>query len=297
MPDIKKILKEATKDLLSEESLEQIEQAFTASVEHHANLHVEKALLEQDEEYANRLSQLLEAIDADHTKKLNRVVEALDRDRYKKLRAVVERYEKELDGNVIQVKEAVVGNLSDYLDLYLEKTFPPSMIEEAVHNKQATRVLESLRKMLGVDKALASESVRDAIRDGKIQIVEAKKAAAAASKAVIAEKKAREIAEASLMLEQKTRHLDKIKRSHVMKVLGDKDPAFINENFEYVLEMYEKDSLKKSRRLLEEARKTTRSDKTSAPVLKESVQPARKRQEKPTRAPIQNAYMQELSRY
>lgn len=297
MPDIKQILKEATKDLLSEESLEQIEQAFTASVEHHANLHVEKALLEQDEEYAAKLTQLLEAVDADHAKKLKRVVEALDTDRAKKLKAVITKYEGELNGNVSAVKESVVGNLSDYLDLYLEKTFPQDMIQEAVHNKQATLVLGNLRKMLGVDRALATESVRTAIKDGKQQIDEAKAAAVKASEAAKAAVSARNKAEVALMLEQKTSHLDKVKRNHVLKVLEDKSPEFIKENFDYVLEMYEKDQLKKRRSLREDARKHTVSDKSApAEVIEESV-PEPAAPIAPDHSHITNAYMSELGKY
>ena len=52
MSDIKTTLKDATKDLLTEETLNDIEQAFNQAVEDRVSLHVEKALVEQDEDHA-----------------------------------------------------------------------------------------------------------------------------------------------------------------------------------------------------------------------------------------------------
>ena len=70
-------LKEATKDILSEDSLKEIETAFNEAVNDKVQLHVEKALLEQDEAHAAKLTELLEAVDSDHTKKLEKLVEAI----------------------------------------------------------------------------------------------------------------------------------------------------------------------------------------------------------------------------
>ena len=71
-------LKEATKDILSEESLEEIETAFNTAVDNAVNdklaLHVEKALLDQDDSHSKKLEALLETIDTDHTQKLNVLV-------------------------------------------------------------------------------------------------------------------------------------------------------------------------------------------------------------------------------
>jgi formate dehydrogenase maturation protein FdhE len=82
-------LKEATKDILTEDVLKEIETAFNASVDQKVKIHVEKALMEQDEDYSKKLEKLVEAIDTDHTAKLDKVVEALDADRAEKLKQVV----------------------------------------------------------------------------------------------------------------------------------------------------------------------------------------------------------------
>ena len=61
--DIKKQLKKVTKELLSEEALNEIQASFEAAVEEKAKVQVASALVKQDTDYANKLSHLLEAID------------------------------------------------------------------------------------------------------------------------------------------------------------------------------------------------------------------------------------------
>ena len=77
MANITETLKEQFKDLISEDSLNQIETVFNEAVEAKAQLATEAALVKQDEDHATKVQQLLEAIDDDHTKKLNKIVEAI----------------------------------------------------------------------------------------------------------------------------------------------------------------------------------------------------------------------------
>ena len=73
---------------LSEESMTEIQNAMENKVKAKVEIHVQKALTEQDELYSNKLKQLLEAIDKDHSAKLEKVVEAIDADRTVKLKQV-----------------------------------------------------------------------------------------------------------------------------------------------------------------------------------------------------------------
>ena len=97
MSDIKDTLKEATKDLLTEETLNGIQTAFDQAVEDKVSLHVEKALIEQDEDHAVKLEKLLEAVDTDHTGKLKSIVSAIDKNHSQKLKAVVDKYTNTLN--------------------------------------------------------------------------------------------------------------------------------------------------------------------------------------------------------
>ena len=56
--NITDILKEASKDILTEEVLKEIETAFDSSVNERVQIHVEKALSEQDEDYSKKLETL-----------------------------------------------------------------------------------------------------------------------------------------------------------------------------------------------------------------------------------------------
>ena len=90
--DIKKQLKKVTKELLSEEALNEIQSAFENAVEEKAKIHVASALVKQDNDYAAKLSHLLEVIDKDHTTKLKKVVKAIDLNHGEKLKSIVEKY-------------------------------------------------------------------------------------------------------------------------------------------------------------------------------------------------------------
>ena len=117
-------LKEATKDLLTEDTLQSIEESFNQAVDDKVQLHVEKALVEQDEAHAVKLEKLLEAIDSDHTKKLKHMVSAIDANHGQKLQAVAAKFSSTLNEEASSFKDEVIDGVSNYLDLYLEEAIP-----------------------------------------------------------------------------------------------------------------------------------------------------------------------------
>jgi len=267
-------LKKVADDVLTEETFEAIEAAFNESVEAKseelAQLRVEKALVEQDEEHAIKLEKLLEAIDADHTKKLHRIVEAIDKNHSQKLVSLVEKFRTELDGDAGLFKESLVDNISNYLDLYIEKNIPAQDIKEATKNNHAASILETLRRSLSIDNVMQNESVREAVIDGKQQIDEAKEMAS------LLEEKNRILSElvqkqdSQLALDKLTDGLPTAKKRHMEKVLAGKSAEFINENFEYTLEMFEKSELDKLDVLKEQAT-TGKRTRDRAPVGKKTI--------------------------
>lgn len=261
-------LAKVASDVLTEDVLKEIENTFNESVnekaENMANLRVEKALIEQDEEHAVKLEKLLEAIDTDHTNKLKRIVESLDKIHAKKLVNVVEKFKGELDTDAKVFKESLVDNISNYLDLYVEKHIPVDDIQEAVKNKHAVNILAGLKKSLGVDSVMANESVREAVIDGKKQIDRAneKVEQLAEQNRILSENVQKQ--KATLMLDTLTEGLPNIKKRHMYKMFEGKSSEFINENFEYTLKMFEKTESEKINDLKTEA---TRSKKlTDRPV-------------------------------
>ena len=288
------VLKEQTKDILSEETLSEIETVFNEAIEAKAQLQVEAALVQQDEDHAAKVQELLEAIDNDHTAKLERIVEAIDNDRAMKLAAVVQKYEGALNEGADTFKEGVITKISDYLDLYLEETFPQEMLEEAVNNKRAGNVLAEVRQLLGVDMALAKDTIKEAVLDGKLQIDEASQELTTAKEenAVLAEKVTK--LEAALVLEQKTRDLDQEKANYAQKVLGDKPAEFILENFDYTMKLFDKEATRELEVLREEASNTTTD--VDRPIV-ESTEPTSQPVVEEKADPLFNHYMGELGKY
>jgi len=289
--NITKVLREATKDILTEDVLKEIEAAFDSTVNERVQLHVEKALTEQDADYSKKLETLVEAIDTDHTNKLKKVVDAIDTDRAEKLKTIVEKYETALKKEASAFKTSMVDQVSKYLDIYLEEKLPLTDVKEAVKNKRAMTVLEGLRADLSVDMVLAKDNIRDAIVDGKTKIDEAAKQLEAANKQVekLSDENRKMLAD--LVLEKKISNLDEDKKVYMKKMLGNKTPEFIKENFDNTLKLFEKTEEERLANLKTEAVAEAVTTEVDRPVIEEKVE-----------APVQNdpsfgLYMKELCKY
>jgi len=244
MSKITDTLKEAAKDVLTEETLEEIQNTFNEQLESKADerskIAVEAALNEQDEKYAEKLEALLEAIDKDHCRKLKRVVESLDNDRTNKLKRVIKKYQSELNTEAVKLRDAIVESASEYLDSYIDEALPVSSIQEAVDNKKALGILENFRQTLGVDLALANETIREGVVDGKKQLDESNEQLKITSQQrnTLAE----EVAELkkTIFLSEKTKNFDEKKTNFITKTFKGKDLDFIQENFKYTVKMFDK---------------------------------------------------------
>jgi len=232
------VLKEATKDILSEQTLNEIQQSFEASVNEKVKIHVEKALAEQDEDHSKKLEALVEAIDKDHVAKLNKVVAAIDENHSGKLKSIVEKYTKALNSEAKNFKNETVNDISTYLEAYLDEVVPTEDIKKAVANRRAVDILGKVRNLLAVDAATAQESIREAVMDGKKQLDEARKELESAKERGVVLEKELNKTQASLLLEKKTRELPENKKKYIQKLLGNEDVEFIKENFDYTLKLF-----------------------------------------------------------
>ena len=298
------MLKEVTKDILSEESLGHIQEAFDAAVQERVDLHVEKALVEQDDTYASKLERLLEAIDSDHCTKLEKLVEAIDTNHAQKLTHIVKKYQTALNEEAGTLKESLVDNISNYLELYVEKALPLEHITEAVNNKRATQVLEELREVLAVDEMLAKKKVASAIQDGKRRIDES---TALAQKTASEAKTLKENlgrAQAELILERKSQGLPERKKEYVKRVLNGKSAEFIAENFDYTVKLFEKEDDQARLKLRDQAREQRATQQKNVDIVVEKKeQPAQVVTESASNLdetesdPLFNTYMGELGKY
>lgn len=269
--EISKLLKEATQGILTDETLSQIQEAFDGAVNERVKIHVEKALMEQDIEYTAKAEQLLEAIDADHSKKLKRVVEAVDTNNAAKLQMVVNRYQSIIKEQANQFKSDLVDKISDYIDIFIESKIPQKSINEAVKNQKARIILNNLRESLAINAALMSESLKDALIDGKTQIDESKTALKAAQEEAKTLRESFEKTKAALVLEQKTAHLNPKKKEYALRVFEGKSPKFIVENIDYTLSLFDKKEEERLETLKEEAFES-RKVKSDRIVIEEDTQ-------------------------
>lgn len=275
------ILPDSVKEVLTEESINVIEEAIKDKI----TLSVEAALTSQDELYSEKLEELINVIDKDHTAKLERVVEAIDKNNASKLINIVKKYESELESGASEFKTTLVESISDYLEEYIDEALPSESILEATQNRTAMEVLNNLRKVLAVDSSLMSESVKEAVLDGKAQIDELRGDLEKVQKENTLLKEAYNKTKADLLLESKTSKLPAKKAEYLRKVLGDKTPKFIEENFEYTAKLFDKKETERLEVIKEEAF-TNRKVKVDAPVQK-TVQESKE---------ISNPYLEELNR-
>ena len=277
----KQVLPKEAAEVLTEESVGAIEGAIKDKIE----LQVEAALTQQDDLYAEKLHELVTAIDKDHTTKLNRVVEAVDTNNANKLLKVVRRYENELNHKASGFKETLVESISDYIEEYVDEAIPAKAILEATQNRTAKEVLANLRKVLAVDSTLMSESVKEAVVDGKTQIDELDQKVVKLEKENKLLKEAYTTTKADLILESKTSHLTGKKKEYMIRILSDKSPKFIAENYEYTERLFDKKEKERISVIKEEAF-TRRKVKADAP---------RPRISEKKKAP--NPYLEELQRH
>jgi len=276
-----KALPEQAEDVLTEDSVKEIETAIEEKIQ----LSVEAALTNQDELYAEKLEELVGAIDKDHTSKLNRVVKAVDHNNANKLITVVKRYENELNGRASKFKSTLVESISDYLEEYIDEAVPARAIEEATKNRTSREVLSNLRKVLAVDSSLMSESVKEAVVDGKSQIDDLSRKVVKLQKENNLLKEAYTKTKADLVLESKTSHLTGKKKEYMIRILSDKSPRFIEENFDYTERLFDKKEKERLSVIKEEAF-TQRKVKADAPQPKISEKKKENR----------NPYLEELKR-
>jgi hypothetical protein len=281
---VKSLLTEDAAQTLSEESIQIIEQALKEKLD----LTVEAALAKQDDLYASKLETLIRALDKDHTTKLTRVVEAIDRNNFGKLNKVVKRYERVLNQEASKFKATLVESISNYLEEFIDEAVPVQAIMEATKNKTAIKVLDNLRKVLAVDSALMSESVQSAVVDGKQQLDTLSEKVTKLEKENALLKEHYTKTKAALILEEKVASLSDKQKEYVKRVLGDKTPKFIEENFDYTLRLFKKQEGEHLKVIKEQAFET-RKVKADRPVITESARSTSKV------TPF-NPYVEELER-
>jgi hypothetical protein len=257
--NITTILENIDKEVLNEESARAIAEAFESAVNEKVSarvgLEVEKALSEQDEDHAKKLKTLVEAIDSDHTSKLEKVVEAVNANHTEKLQKIVSYYRKAINEKAGAFSNKIVEEMSNYLDLYLDKLIPREQLSEAVANTAAKQQLDQIKKIISLDPSQLNENFKKIVIQGKSKIDHLQAQLNEAYEQNVALSKTAQAAKAALLIEQKTKGMVGSKKQFISKILGDKSVEYINENFNYVVNMFEREERTSSNDLVSEASK------------------------------------------
>lgn len=268
--DISSIISNIDTSVLNEEAASAIAEAFESAVSEKVSaqleLQVEKALSKQDEDHALKLEKLLESIDADHSAKLQKVVEAINENHTAKLEQLVKFYRTALNEKAEKFSKKVVNELSNFMDAYIEKAIPQAQLEEAVSNVAARKQLEKIKEIISFDPSELNEDVKKIIVQGKEKINKLEDQLNESFKENIELNEKLENLKSSLILEQKTKGMSTSKKNYVFNLLNDKSPSYIEENFKYVVEMFEREENETSKNLVEEASKTAVSKNAKVPV-------------------------------
>lgn len=245
--NIKDLIKNIDPDVITEETATAIAEAFEQAVQEKSkaqvDLQVQNALMKVDEDHAVKLQKLIDAIDIDHTNKLQKVVNAINENHAIKLKKVLKKYDSLVEERAQQFSSKLVGEISNYLDLYLEKTVPSFQLEEAVENVYAKNTLAKIKKIISIDPEYINENVKEALTTGKKAIDSLKTQLNESVKDNIKLNQELKNIKANLVLESKIKDLPQRKKEYVSRLLGNKDASYIEENFNYVVEMFEKDEL------------------------------------------------------
>jgi hypothetical protein len=268
--DISSLIKNINANVLNEEAATEIAEAFENAVNEKVTskleLQVESALNKQDEEHALKLEKLLVAIDEDHSSKLTKVVDAINENHTTKLKNLSSFYKKALNEKASVFSAKVVERLSVYLENYLDKVIPTSQLEEAVANTSAVKQLENIKKIISFDPSCLNEDVKNTITKGKEKINELHEQLSKSYKETFALNEQIDSLKAELMLEKKTKDMSSSKKGYVINLLSDKSSEYIEENFKYVVEMFEREESEASSNLVEEATRNALSKGAKVPA-------------------------------
>lgn len=262
--NLKNLFSEEVQSLLTEDTLNAIEEAFDNRVQ----LAVDKALVEQDDVYAEKLEKLLQSLDKDRTMKLQRIVESIDKKNASELVKIVRLYERANKTDAKQFQASMVKSINAYLDEYLTESVDHEDIKQAVKNTTAYNVLSNLRKVLAVNSTVVKEEFKGAVMDGKNKISTLQKENADLKKAFKSLYEDNQKSKVAVLLEQKTSKLPENKKKYIKKMMEGKTPEFIEENYDYTLRLFEKQEQKKLDVLKEDALKQRKVQPDVAPVKK-----------------------------
>lgn len=272
------LLPEAIVSAMSEESLsvlkEEFERLVESKVAERINVATAAAEAALDEEVNKKCTALVEKIEEAHKIGLEKVYNHLTENHNKQLKSVREYYKNQLGREALKFKNQLVESVSRYIDKRVDSLIPYEDVKKAVKNDTAMKLLESFKGMLAVNEAIADKNIRGAILEGNnmLNAVKAKASSLQAENKKL-HRQLNEMAD-SYAFEQNISKLDEDTKNFVIRLAKKGGIGYVNENFGYVCDLYEK-KLEQDRKALAakefDNKKRTKLQNVNRKVLAERV--------------------------
>jgi hypothetical protein len=269
--ELNTIFESVDSQLLSEDTKKAItsliEEKVNQKVQERLTLELESVVKTQHEKFKKASILATEAIDKDHLGKIDGIVKILQKEHNSQLTALHGLHKKTITETALNHRSVMVEGVDRFLDAYIEKHLPREQIEEAAKNKYALKAIEEARKVLGIDTKFMTQNFKEALVDGKKQMDKLIHENAELKKRTV-------ISESKKILAEKTANLPVEVSRFVKSRLDNKSAQYINENFDYVVDMYNRqEKTQKKSALLNENRQTFIVDRKQVveEILKESA--------------------------
>jgi cation transport regulator ChaB len=235
--------------VLSEKDQQDIKAEFDKQVQ----IAVESALHQYDDEAIKRIEALVEQINESHKVQLMNLMKKRKAIDLKKRTQLQESYNDSLIREANRFKMALASNIERFIEAKVSNIVNYSTIKKAARNNTARIVLEGLRKQLGVDSALMRESISAPIMEGKRELEKCRSYIRRLKEENVRLCESLNNSEANLLVENKVASLNEDAADYMRRMLKGKDIKFINEQFGYILGLYQDNQRKRIDFLREQA--------------------------------------------
>jgi cation transport regulator ChaB len=235
--------------VLSEKDQQDIKAEFDKQVQ----IAVESALHQYDDEAVKRIEALVEQINESHKVQLMNLMKKRKAIDLKKRTQLQESYNDSLIREANRFKMALASNIERFIEAKVSNIVNYSTIKKAARNNTARIVLEGLRKQLGVDSALMRESISAPIMEGKRELEKCRSYIRRLKEENVRLCESLNNSEANLLVENKVASLNEDAADYMRRMLKGKDIKFINEQFGYILSLYQDNQRKRIDFLREQA--------------------------------------------
>lgn len=253
---------ESLSKILSEHFTPEELDAVTTAMKNAVELQVESRIHQYEEEACKRIDDLVALINESHSAKFKQVTDKV-KEKFTALKEQAEaRYNKGVISEAASFKAQLARDIESFINSKIDSVVNFNIIKESAKNRAASNLLSALRKTLAIDTALMNESLARPIADAKQRLKGASEYIKQLKEKNQQLNESLEATKGDLLLEQKINTLPAKAAEHMRLMFKNKPVQYINENYDYVLGLYNDNQAAKRNVLAKEAMKSHASNKS-----------------------------------